>query len=236
MVDLNNNGQLLNFSGCGNTFNCNHPVVMELILESLRHWVTEYHVDGFRFDLASVLCRGTDGTPINAPPLVKAIAKDSVLSRCKIIAEPWDCGGLYLVGKFPNWDRWAEWNGKYRDDIRRFIKGDAGMKGNFATRVAGSADLYRVNKRKPYHSVNFVIAHDGFTLYDLVSYNSKHNDANGEGGNDGCNDNFSWNCGVEGKDEVEPTYLFFPFFLFCLCKLRTCMESHKGIGFECNWV
>ncbi|XP_070044448.1 isoamylase 3, chloroplastic isoform X1 [Nicotiana tomentosiformis] len=122
MVDLNNNGQLLNFSGCGNTFNCNHPVVMELILESLRHWVTEYHVDGFRFDLASVLCRGTDGTPINAPPLVKAIAKDSVLSRCKIIAEPWDCGGLYLVGKFPNWDRWAEWNGKYRDDIRRFIK------------------------------------------------------------------------------------------------------------------
>nr|XP_016446885.1 PREDICTED: isoamylase 3, chloroplastic isoform X1 [Nicotiana tabacum] len=199
MVDLNNNGQLLNFSGCGNTFNCNHPVVMELILESLRHWVTEYHVDGFRFDLASVLCRGTDGTPINAPPLVKAIAKDSVLSRCKIIAEPWDCGGLYLVGKFPNWDRWAEWNGKYRDDIRRFIKGDAGMKGNFATRVAGSADLYRVNKRKPYHSVNFVIAHDGFTLYDLVSYNSKHNDANGEGGNDGCNDNFSWNCGVEGE-------------------------------------
>nr|XP_016435743.1 PREDICTED: isoamylase 3, chloroplastic-like [Nicotiana tabacum] len=122
MVDLNNNGQLLNFSGCGNTFNCNHPVVMELILESLRHWVAEYHVDGFRFDLASVLCRGTDGTPINAPPLVKAIAKDSVLSRCKIIAEPWDCGGLYLVGKFPNWDRWAEWNGKYRDDIRRFIK------------------------------------------------------------------------------------------------------------------
>ncbi|KAH6837974.1 isoamylase 3 [Perilla frutescens var. hirtella] len=199
MIDLHNNAQLLNFSGCGNTFNCNHPVVMELILDSLRHWVTEYHVDGFRFDLASALCRGTDGSPLSAPPLIRAIAKDSVLSRCKIIAEPWDCGGLYLVGKFPNWDRWAEWNGIYRDDIRRFIKGDSGMKGSFATRVAGSADLYKVNKRKPYHGINFVIAHDGFTLYDLVSYNFKHNDANGEGGNDGSNDNFSWNCGFEGE-------------------------------------
>ncbi|KAL7262551.1 hypothetical protein ACSBR1_000838 [Camellia fascicularis] len=199
MVDLNNNGQLLNFAGCGNTLNCNHPVVMELILDSLRHWVVDYHVDGFRFDLASVLCRGTDGSPLSAPPIIRAIAKDSILSRCKIITEPWDCGGLYLVGRFPNWDRWAEWNGKYRDDIRKFIKGDAGMKGSFATRVAGSADLYRVNKRKPYHSINFVIAHDGFTLYDLVSYNFKHNDANGEGGNDGSNDNFSWNCGCEGK-------------------------------------
>ncbi|XP_077212723.1 isoamylase 3 [Tasmannia lanceolata] len=199
MLDLNNNTQFLNFSGCGNTLNCNHPVVMELILESLRHWVMEYHVDGFRFDLASILCRGTDGSPLNAPPLVKAIAKDPALSRCKIIAEPWDCGGLYLVGRFPNWDRWAEWNGKYRDDIRRFIKGDSGMKGNFATRVAGSSDLYQVNKRKPFHSINFVIAHDGFTLHDLVSYNFKHNDANGEGGRDGCNDNFSWNCGYEGE-------------------------------------
>ncbi|KAK4428619.1 Isoamylase 3, chloroplastic [Sesamum alatum] len=199
MVDLNNNGQLLNFSGCGNTLNCNHPVVMQLILDSLRHWVVEYHVDGFRFDLASVLCRGTDGSPLSAPPLVKAIAKDSILSRCKIIAEPWDCGGLYLVGKFPNWDRWAEWNGKYRDDVRKFIKGDTGMKGGFATRIAGSADLYRVNKRKPCHGINFVIAHDGFTLYDLVSYNYKHNDNNGEGGNDGSNDNFSWNCGFEGE-------------------------------------
>ncbi|KAK7852891.1 isoamylase 3 [Quercus suber] len=222
MLDVNNNGQLLNFSGCGNTLNCNHPVVMELILDSLRHWVVDYHVDGFRFDLASVLCRGTDGSPLNAPPIIRAIAKDSVLSRCKIIAEPWDCGGLYLVGGFPNWDRWAEWNGKYRDDIRRYIKGDTGMKGSFATRVSGSADLYKgdtgmkgsfatrvsgsadlykVNKRKPYHSVNFVIAHDGFTLYDLVSYNFKHNDANGEGGNDGGNDNFSWNCGFEGETD-----------------------------------
>ncbi|KAK4753414.1 hypothetical protein SAY87_022212 [Trapa incisa] len=201
MLDLNNGGKLLNFSGCGNTFNCNHPVVLELILDSLRHWVTEYHVDGFRFDLASILCRGTDGSPLSAPPLIRAIAKDAALSRCKIISEPWDCGGLYLVGGFPNWDRWAEWNGKYRDDIRRFIKGDAGMKGTFATRIAGSADLYRVNKRKPYHSINFIIAHDGFTLYDLVSYNFKHNEANGEGGNDGSNDNYSWNCGAEGETD-----------------------------------
>ncbi|XP_026434428.1 isoamylase 3, chloroplastic-like [Papaver somniferum] len=196
---LDGNGQLLNFSGCGNTLNCNHPVVMDLVLDSLRHWVTEYHIDGFRFDLASVLCRDTDGSPLNAPPLIRAIAKDAILSRSKIIAEPWDCGGLYLVGSFPNWDRWAEWNGKYRDDLRRFIKGDSGMKGSFATRVSGSADLYRVNKRKPYHGINFIIAHDGFTLYDLVSYNNKHNDANGEGGNDGCNDNVSWNCGYEGE-------------------------------------
>ncbi|CAI8599091.1 unnamed protein product [Vicia faba] len=194
---LDDKGQLLNFSGCGNTLNCNHPVVMELILDSLRHWVTEYHVDGFRFDLASILCRGTDGSPLNAPPLIRAIAKDAVLSRCKIIAEPWDCGGLYLVGSFPNWDRWAEWNGKYRDDVRKFIKGDSGTKGSFATRVSGSSDLYRVNKRRPYHGINFVIAHDGFSLRDLVSYNFKHNEANGEGGNDGCNDNFSWNCGFE---------------------------------------
>ncbi|RYR47540.1 hypothetical protein Ahy_A07g033472 isoform B [Arachis hypogaea] len=198
---LDNDGQLLNYSGCGNTLNCNHPVVMELILDSLRHWVTEYHVDGFRFDLASVLCRGTDGSPLNAPPLIRAIAKDAVLSRCKIIAEPWDCGGLYLVGSFPNWDRWAEWNGKYRDDLRKFFKGDAGMKGSFATRVAGSSDLYKVNNRRPYHSINFVIAHDGFTLYDLVSYNCKHNEANGEGGMDGSNDNFSWNCGFEGETD-----------------------------------
>ncbi|KAK9107096.1 hypothetical protein Syun_023107 [Stephania yunnanensis] len=196
---LDPNGQLLNFSGCGNTLNCNHPVVMELILESLRHWVIEYHVDGFRFDLASVLCRGIDGSPLDSPPIIKAIAKDRVLSRCKLIAEPWDCGGLYLVGRFPNWDRWGEWNGRYRDDIRKFIKGDLGMKGIFATRVSGSSDLYKVNKRKPCHGINFVIAHDGFTLNDLVSYNFKHNEANGEGGNDGSNDNFSWNCGHEGE-------------------------------------
>eukprot|EP00270_Netrium_digitus_P005096 TRINITY_DN1663_c0_g1_i1.p1 TRINITY_DN1663_c0_g1~~TRINITY_DN1663_c0_g1_i1.p1 ORF type:complete len:437 (+),score=117.56 TRINITY_DN1663_c0_g1_i1:137-1312(+) len=201
MVDTSSYVQLKNYAGCGNTFNCNHPVVMSLILDSLRHWVQEYHVDGFRFDLASVLCRGTDGSPLPAPPVIRAIAKDAVLQSVKLIAEPWDCGGLYQVGSFPNWDRWAEWNGKYRDDIRRFIKGDVGMKGAFATRVSGSADLYRVNKRKPYHGINFVIAHDGFTLMDLVSYNTKHNEANGEGGRDGSNDNFSWNCGVEGPTQ-----------------------------------
>lgn len=193
--------QLANYGGCGNTLNCNHPVVMEMILASLRHWVKEYHIDGFRFDLASVLCRGTDGSPLPAPPLIRAIAKDEVLGKSKLISEPWDCAGLYLVGKFPNWDRWGEWNGIYRDDIRRFIKGDTGLKSAFATRLAGSADLYNVNKRKPYHGINFVIAHDGFTLMDLVSYNVKHNGANGEGGRDGSNDNFSWNCGAEGPTE-----------------------------------
>lgn len=201
MVDLNSYVQLSNYGGCGNTFNCNHPVVMELILESLRHWVTEYHVDGFRFDLASILCRGTDGQPLSSPPLIKAITHDPILKDRKLIAEPWDCGGLYLVGRFPNWDKWAEWNGKYRDDVRRFIRGDAGVKGAFATRLSGSADLYHNHNRKPYHSINFVIAHDGFTLYDLVAYNMKHNAANGEGGQDGSNDNLSWNCGVEGETE-----------------------------------
>ncbi|KAJ7542657.1 hypothetical protein O6H91_09G005600 [Diphasiastrum complanatum] len=199
MVNLKSYVQLLNFSGCGNSFNCNHPVVKELVLDSLRHWVTEYHVDGFRFDLASSLCRDTDGTPLQSPPLIRAIAKDPVLSKCKLIAEPWDCGGLYQVGNFPNWDRWGEWNGMYRDAIRRFVKGDPGMKSSFATRLSGSADLYNVNKRKPYHSINFITAHDGFTLFDLVAYNEKHNDANGEDGRDGSNDNFSWNCGFEGE-------------------------------------
>lgn len=199
MVDTSSYVQLRNYSGCGNTFNCNHPVVMELVLNSLKHWVNEYHVDGFRFDLASCLCRGCDGEPLSSPPLIRAITKDPAFAKCKLIAEPWDCGGLYQVGSFPNWDKWAEWNGKYRDDVRRFIKGDDGMKPSFATRLSGSADLYHVNNRKPFHSINFVIAHDGFCLYDLVAYNEKHNDANGEGGRDGCNDNFSWNCGIEGE-------------------------------------
>ncbi|KAL2634265.1 hypothetical protein R1flu_005744 [Riccia fluitans] len=204
IVDLNSYIQLANYSGCGNTFNCNHPQVMELVLASLRHWVTEYHIDGFRFDLASSLCRDTNGSPLSSPPLIKAIARDPVLARCKLIAEPWDCGGLYLVGGFPNWDRWAEWNGIYRDDLRKFIKGDPGMKSALATRLSGSGDLYNNHKRKPYHSINFIIAHDGFTLYDLVAYNWKHNEANGEHGKDGSNDNYSWNCGVEGEtDNVE---------------------------------
>lgn len=189
--------KLLNYSGCGNTVNANHPIVARQILDSLRWWVEEYHVDGFRFDLASCLCRDGRGQPLDVPPLIRAITKDPVLSKVKLIAEPWDIG-MYQVGTFPNWDSWAEWNGKYRDDVRRFIRGDAGMKPGFATRLAGSADLYHVNDRKPWHSINFIIAHDGFTLRDLVSYNEKHNDANGEGNRDGTNDNFSWNCGQEG--------------------------------------
>ncbi|MCO5555169.1 hypothetical protein L7F22_008712 [Adiantum nelumboides] len=199
MVDTTSFVQLRNYSGCGNTLDCNHPVVMELVLDSLKHWVKEYHVDGFRFDLASCLCRGGDGEPLSSPPVIRAIAKDPALANCKLIAEPWDCEGLYQVGCFPNWDRWAEWNGKYRDDVRRFIKGDDAMKSSFATRLSGSADMYHVNNRKPFHSLNFVIAHDGFSLYDLVAYNQKHNEANGEGGKDGSNDNFSWNCGIEGE-------------------------------------
>jgi isoamylase len=198
--------QMLNYSGCGNTVNANHPVVTNLILDSLRNWVEEYHVDGFRFDLASALCRDSVGRPLASPPLIRAISKDPTLSKVKLISEPWDCGGLYQVGSFPNWDIWAEWNGKYRDDIRRFIKGDEGMKSAFATRIAGSADLYHYNNRKPFHSINFVIAHDGFTLNDLVSYNLKHNEENGEDSRDGSNDNFSWNCGAEGptgSEEIE---------------------------------
>eukprot|EP00878_Enallax_costatus_P007157 GHUV01007501.1.p1 GENE.GHUV01007501.1~~GHUV01007501.1.p1 ORF type:complete len:653 (+),score=139.42 GHUV01007501.1:404-2362(+) len=197
MVDPSQYVQLINLSGCGNTVNANHPVVKQLIIDSLVHFVEEYHVDGFRFDLASCLCRDGKGHPIAAPPLIREIAKHPVLSKVHLIAEPWDLG-MYQVGSFPNWDVWAEWNGKYRDDVRRFIKGDAGLKGAFATRVSGSADLYHTHNRRPYHSINFVTAHDGFSLHDLVSYNVKHNEANGEGNNDGSNDNFSWNCGVEG--------------------------------------
>ncbi len=198
MQDPESYDQMLNYSGCGNTVNANHPVVTALILDSLRHWVEEYHVDGFRFDLASALCRDQRGEPLEDPPLIRAISKDPLLSKVKLISEPWDCGGLYQVGSFPNWDIWAEWNGKFRDDMRRFIRGDPGMKSAFATRVAGSADLYNYNRRKPFHSINFVIAHDGFTLNDLVSYNEKHNGENGEKSRDGSNDNFSWNCGAEG--------------------------------------
>ena len=192
---------LMNYSGCGNTVNANGALAKDLIVDSLRHWVEEYHVDGFRFDLASAMCRDHDGTPLPAPPVIRAIAKDPVLLAhgTKLISEPWDCGGLYQVGSFPHWDVWAEWNGRYRDDVRGFIKGDEDKKGAFATRLAGSADLYHHLNRKPYHSINFIIAHDGFTLRDLVSYNGKHNDLNGEGNRDGSNDNLSWNCGAEGE-------------------------------------
>ncbi|KAI7841863.1 hypothetical protein COHA_004392 [Chlorella ohadii] len=192
--------RLLNYSGCGNTVNANHPATQQQILESLRWWVEEYHVDGFRFDLAPCLCRNAQGEIMSNPPLIRAITKDPVLSKVKLISEPWDIGA-YMVGSWPNWDVWAEWNGKYRDDVRRFLRGDGGLKSEFATRLAGSADLYHTNNRKPYHSINFVIAHDGFTLADLVSYNEKHNSNNGEGNRDGSNDNFSWNCGVEGPTD-----------------------------------
>jgi glycogen operon protein len=191
-------GRDLNFSGCGNTINCNHPVVRDLILNSLRYLVTEMHVDGFRFDLASILGRGTDGEVLSNPPLLERIAGDPVLANVKLIAEAWDAAGLYQVGSFPNWRRWAEWNARFRDDIRRFWKGAPDMVSALSTRFCGSEDLYRGGGRAPYHSVNFITSHDGFTLADLVSFNMKHNEANGEGNRDGLNENDSWNCGAEG--------------------------------------
>lgn len=188
-----------NYSGCGNTVSCNHPVVREMIIASLQYWVKEMHVDGFRFDLASILCRGSDGRVLKYPPVIEEIASDPVLANTKLIAEAWDAVGLYQVGTFPAYRRWADWNGKYRDDVRRFMKGDKGALPVVAARVTGSADLYRHDQRKPYHGINFVTSHDGFTLYDLVSYNHKHNAANGEKNRDGSNENFSWNCGREGE-------------------------------------
>jgi isoamylase len=197
---LDNSGHYKNYSGCGNTLNCNHEVVIDLIIDSLRHWVLEYHIDGFRFDLASILTRGENGAPLSLPPCVQAIAQDPVLADVKLIAEAWDAGGLYQVGTFPSFGRWMEWNGKYRDHVRSFIKGTDGKAGDFSKAVTGSQDLYG-HGRKPYHSVNFIIAHDGFSLHDLVSYQDKHNKNNGEKNLDGTNDNESWNCGVEGKTD-----------------------------------
>ncbi len=191
-------GEYHNYSGCGNTINCNHPVVRNMILDCLRYWVTEMHVDGFRFDLASILGRGRDGSVLANPPLLERIAADPVLANTKLIAEAWDAAGLYQVGTFPNWGRWAEWNGKFRDDVRRFIRGDTGMVSALATRIAGSSDLYQHSGRAPYHSINFITSHDGFTLADLVTFNEKHNKANGEDNRDGMDDNLSWNCEVEG--------------------------------------
>lgn len=191
-------GDYLNFSGCGNTMNCNHPVVRDLIRSSLHYWVSEMHVDGFRFDLASILGRGKDGEPLANPPLLEMIAQDPLLGSTKLIAEAWDAGGLYQVGSFPSWGVWGEWNGKYRDNVRAFIKGTDNMVGYFATRLCGSPDLY-ASSRSPGHSINFITAHDGFSLRDLVSYNKKHNLDNGEDNRDGCNDNESWNCGAEGE-------------------------------------
>ncbi len=194
-------GRYHNYSGCGNTFNCNHPVVRTMLVACLDYWVTEMHVDGFRFDLASVLGRGQDGEVLFNPPLLERIAAEPVLANTKLIAEAWDAAGLYQVGTFPNWGRWAEWNGRYRDDVRRFLRGDAGPIGALATRLAGSSDLYQDDGRAPYHGINFITSHDGFTLADLVSYNTKHNEANGDNGTGGADDNLSWNCGAEGPTE-----------------------------------
>lgn len=189
-------GEYYNFSGTGNTVNCNHPVVRDFVLSCLRYWVSEYHIDGFRFDLASILDRAPDGSPLPNPPLLEQLAYDPILRHTKLIAEAWDAAGLYQVGNFPNYGRWSEWNGQYRDTVRKFIKGEPGLVGELATRLAGSPDLYQ--GRTATASVNFITAHDGFTLADLVSYNDKHNEANGEHNNDGANDNHSWNCGEEG--------------------------------------
>ncbi|MEJ2470552.1 MAG: glycogen debranching protein GlgX [Desulfuromonadales bacterium] len=199
-------GAYANYSGCGNTVNCNHPVVRELIIDALCYWVTEMHVDGFRFDLASILGRGPDGEVLTNPPLIERIAGHPVLADTKLIAEAWDAAGLYQVGSFPNFGRWAEWNGKFRDDIRRFVRGDQGMVSTLATRLAGSSDLYQDDGRAPYHSINFVTSHDGFTLADLVSYKTKHNEANGEYNADGESHNFSCNHGVEGPTD-DPTVI-----------------------------
>ena len=193
-------GRYYNFSGCGNTLNCNHPIVHQMILDCLRYWVTTYRVDGFRFDLASILGRDESGAPMVSPPLLQAMAFDPILGDVKLIAEAWDAGGLYQVGSFPAWNRWAEWNGRYRDDMRRYIKGDGGLAQAAALRMSGSKDLYDTEARRN-ASVNFLTCHDGFTLHDLFTYNGKHNEANGWRNTDGANDNNSWNCGVEGETD-----------------------------------
>ncbi|KAK3437526.1 hypothetical protein EUGRSUZ_C02189 [Eucalyptus grandis] len=211
-------GEFYNYSGCGNTLNCNHPAVRQFIVDCLRYWATEMHVDGFRFDLASILTRSsslwdaanvfgkpiegdllTTGTPLSSPPLIDMISNDPILRGVKLIAEAWDTGGLYQVGTFPHWGIWSEWNGKYRDVVRQFIKGTDGFSGAFAESLCGSPNLYQEGGRRPWNSVNFVCAHDGFTLADLVSYNDKHNLVNGEDNNDGESHNNSWNCGQEGE-------------------------------------
>ena len=191
-------GYYYNFSGTGNTLNCNNPVVRNLVLDCLRYWASEYHIDGFRFDLASILGRDPWGAPLNNPPLLESLAFDPILSSCKLIAEAWDAGGLYQVGTFPAFGRWSEWNGKYRDTARRFLKGDEAQVGEMAQRVQGSPDLYQWNGRSQATSINFITCHDGFTLSDLVSFDQKHNEANGEFNRDGGDDNHSWNCGAEG--------------------------------------
>jgi isoamylase len=193
-------GDLANYSGCGNTLNCNHPVMIQLILDSLKYFVSESQIDGFRFDLTSILCRGSTGELLARPPLIQAITRDPLLSSVKLIAEPWDAAGAFQLGDFAlDTPRWGEWNSYYRDDVRRFIRGHGGSKGKFATRLAGSEDLFGHGKKQPKNSINFITCHDGFSLRDLVTYNEKHNLANGEHNRDGMNHNDSWNCGVEGS-------------------------------------
>ncbi len=192
-------GYYYNFSGCGNTLNCNHPIVEQMILDCLRYWVANYRIDGFRFDLASILGRNEDGSPMSKPPLLQTLAFDPILGRVKLIAEAWDAGGMYQVGTFPAWNRWMEWNGKYRDDMRAFLKGDEGKAEAAANRIMGSHDIYDPKIRGFNASVNFLDCHDGFTLHDLYTYNEKHNEENDWGNTDGDNNNLSWNCGVEGE-------------------------------------
>jgi len=194
----NNKRFYKNFTGCGNTFNCNHPVVQDLIIDSLRHWAIDMNVDGFRFDLTSVLSRGQSGSILRIPQIIQRIEDDPVLRNLKIIAEPWDAGGAYQLGGFPG--RWSEWNGKYRDEIKKFWRGDNKTIGYFATRVTGSSDLYHKFGRGPEKSINFITSHDGFTMNDLVCFNKKRNHENGENGNDGENNNYSFNLGIEGLD------------------------------------
>jgi glycogen operon protein len=199
-LDPHDRRRYLDYTGCGNTVYCNHPFVMSCLLECLEHWVVEMHVDGFRFDLASVLTRGANGEPVEHPPLPAAIEAAPALAGIHLIAEPWDAAGHYQVGDFPG-SRWAEWNDRYRDSLRRFVRGEPGLIGEVATRIAGSSDLYAVQEKSPTNSINFVTCHDGFTLYDLVSYESKHNESNGEENRDGTDQNFSANCGVEGPTD-----------------------------------
>lgn len=194
---LDTAGKDYNFSGCGNTLACNEAAGIELIVSALRYWVEEFHIDGFRFDLASIFCRGQQGQVFQDPPVLQAILKEPALAKTKFIAEAWDCGGLYQVGSFPGGERFAEWNGRYRDEVRRFLKGTKGHAGAFASVLSGSENLYGKN-RTPYHSINFITAHDGFSLHDLVSYNHKYNEDNGEHNRDGNDWNESWNCGEEG--------------------------------------
>lgn len=193
----------MNYSGCGNTMNCNHPIVEKFIIDCLEFWVTEMHVDGFRFDEGSILSRSEDGTPMAHPPVIWELELSEVFANTKLIAEAWDAGGVYQIGNFPGY-RWSEWNGRYRDDVRRFVNGTEGFHNEVASRISGSYDLYSNSRHTPLNSINFITCHDGFTMMDLLSYNSKHNENNGENNNDGIEENHSWNCGIEGiTDNVE---------------------------------